>query len=384
MTTQRMYDATAIRTAAQGRWRQIFESLGYSGECLTGAHSRCPGICVGDGGGKDRFQFDDKDGSGSWLCYQGGAGLVSGDGISALMHFQGIGFREACTILGELLLGERGEFAGKRASLGAGVAPEPKAEKGPKVELNLDAMRAKYREEFGLPGWWERKSPAPIKVDPAGFLDAIFQPGDRIVICTRYKSPGDFMHWVGRGTFRLGRRPGIQAVPSAMPTGSPEGVWFMAQPVSGEWVPKPSKPNELTRRSGRTVTAWRYMVLECDAPSHWSYEQKQELSRLWLSVLAQLPFPIAALYTSGGFSVHCLVRLDGISIKGEFDELRRVICAYLVPYGVDPNAVTAVRLTRLPGCYRGDRPQRLLYLNPSPDPWSPPVCQGGNVIWKGQ
>ena len=39
----------------------------------------------------------------------------------------------------------------------------------------------------------------------------------------------------------------------------------------------------------------------------------------------------------------------------------------LVTLGADPGALSAVRLTRLPQARRGDRVQRLLYLNPAPD-----------------
>lgn len=37
-----------------------------------------------------------------------------------------------------------------------------------------------------------------------------------------------------------------------------------------------------------------------------------------------------------------------------------------VPLGADPQALTAVRLTRLPGCWRGETNeiQRLLYFEP--------------------
>ena len=33
-------------------------------------------------------------------------------------------------------------------------------------------------------------------------------------------------------------------------------------------------------------------------------------------------------------------------------------------YGADPAALTPVRLTRLPGCLRGGKEQKLVYLNP--------------------
>jgi hypothetical protein len=86
---------------------------------------------------------------------------------------------------------------------------------------------------------------------------------------------------------------------------------------------------------------------------------------LWLAALAQLPLKIAAIYTSGGKSIHALVRLDA-STKAEWDAVRDKIKPILVPLGADPAAMTAVRLSRLPQTLRGKAPQRLLYLNPQP------------------
>jgi putative DNA primase/helicase len=55
---------------ACGRWRQILPLLGIDSRFLTNKHGPCP-IC----GGKDRFRFDDRDGTGSYYCNQCGAGV---------------------------------------------------------------------------------------------------------------------------------------------------------------------------------------------------------------------------------------------------------------------------------------------------------------------
>ncbi|MDQ6955527.1 MAG: DUF3631 domain-containing protein [Mariprofundaceae bacterium] len=54
---------------AQGRWGEILSRFGVDAACLDGKHRACP-VC----GGVDRFRFDDKDGSGSHICSQCGAG----------------------------------------------------------------------------------------------------------------------------------------------------------------------------------------------------------------------------------------------------------------------------------------------------------------------
>ena len=61
-----------------------------------------------------------------------------------------------------------------------------------------------------------------------------------------------------------------------------------------------------------------------------------------------------------------LLSLDAAS-KADWDAQVRAIKPVLVTLGADPGALSAVRLTRLPQAKRGDRVQRLLYLNPKAD-----------------
>lgn len=55
---------------ARGRWREILPRVGLETRFMTGRHMPCP-LC----GGRDRFRFDDRDGSGSYFCNQCGAGV---------------------------------------------------------------------------------------------------------------------------------------------------------------------------------------------------------------------------------------------------------------------------------------------------------------------
>lgn len=68
----------------QGRWRGILLTLGIADTFLTGKHGPCP-MC----GGKDRFRFDDKDGSGSWIC-SGCPDRQSGFGIHLVQGVLGL------------------------------------------------------------------------------------------------------------------------------------------------------------------------------------------------------------------------------------------------------------------------------------------------------
>ena len=221
--------------------------------------------------------------------------------------------------------------------------------------------------------WLRRRSPLPVVhgVRPgiaADFLEALYEPGERVLVFWSEMSQGDWLYEVGRGAFRLGREPGVRATPAELPTSGKNGIWFLAPPVSGQWEKGSEK---MTRRSAVNVTSWRWMVLESDdAPAD-----------LWLRALAKLPLPISALYTSGGRSVHALVRI-GAESKAEWDAVRDAIKPPFVELGADPGVFSAVRLTRLPGCYREGkthrdrsytrypkpRPQELLWLDPHAKP----------------
>jgi putative DNA primase/helicase len=73
--------------AATGRWREILPRLGISPRYLRNRHGPCP-VC----GGKDRFRFDDRNGSGSFFCNQCGPGA----GIMLLRRFRGWDYATAC------------------------------------------------------------------------------------------------------------------------------------------------------------------------------------------------------------------------------------------------------------------------------------------------
>jgi len=71
---------------AMGKWPGILVALGIDEQFLKKKHGACP-FC----GGKDRFRFDDKNGSGSFFCSQCGAG----SGFEFLMRQFGWSFKEA-------------------------------------------------------------------------------------------------------------------------------------------------------------------------------------------------------------------------------------------------------------------------------------------------
>lgn len=83
-----------VRALAAGRWLDILSRLGISRDYLKRRHRPCP-TC----GGKDRFRFDDKNGTGSFYCNNCGAG----DGFRLLALQYGLSSREVLTMVANLL-----------------------------------------------------------------------------------------------------------------------------------------------------------------------------------------------------------------------------------------------------------------------------------------
>jgi hypothetical protein len=151
-------------------------------------------------------------------------------------------------------------------------------------------------------------------------------------------------------------------VPAVIRAGGKNGLgcWYLCNPVDGKWHHNP-RQDTMSCRSEESLTAFRYAVLESD----------QAPADQWLAFIAQLPVRVSAIYTSGSRSIHCLVRLDAAN-KAEFDATVAPLKRPLKVLGADPACLSAVRLTRLPGCWRPEKNgfQRLLFLcsNPPPAP----------------
>jgi len=364
------YKAEDVREAARGAWGSILLRFGAGPGHLTGGHGPCPAC-----GGKDRFRYDDKEGKGTFLCSRGGGGILAGDGIDLVAHLKGVEWKVAVGLVGDVVC------PAKARKCGSGLPPRgdgsvaptaaPAEEPAPKVlRFDVEALRRFHRPDLAADvEWFAERSPVdPRDCGPVEFLERLFLPGEKVLIFTDQGSQGQYIHWAGHGSYVLGSKPGVKAKGSVLPRGGKEGVWFLCQPVDGRWYPNPRAPRtksgelKLSRRSMESVTAWRYLVLESDeAPE-----------ALWRNLLAQLPLPIAAIYSSGGRSIHALVKLR-VDSKGEWDAVKRQIAPLFTRLGADGGALSAVRLTRLPGCLRGERRQSLLYLNPEPE-LGLPIC----------
>ncbi|HEH9425762.1 TPA: hypothetical protein SIA32_000942 [Aeromonas sobria] len=81
-----------IQASMIGQWYGALESAGIT--LPKGRHhGPCP-LC----GGRDRFRFDDKDGRGTWICNQCGAG----DGLTLFARSSGLSVKEAIPFLASM------------------------------------------------------------------------------------------------------------------------------------------------------------------------------------------------------------------------------------------------------------------------------------------
>jgi hypothetical protein len=250
--------------------------------------------------------------------------------------------------------------------------PVPRASK-PRVKAEYDPETL---EQFGgrlgfnvTPEWLRERSPLrPEALTPGGFLRFLLKPGEKALVFDRFRSQGCQV-WTHPGP------AGDVNELNYLQDGC-EGVWFLNNPIDGQWrdidrLKRPNNPTGRSRRAEENVTSWRYCVLESDdAPKD-----------QWLNALVQLPLPIVSITDTGNDSgPHALVLVNATS-KPHWDEIvREGMGPQLTTLGADFGTMTAVRLTRLPNCMRGQtgRLQRLLYFDPEPD--SRPLCSKP-VLW---
>lgn len=133
-----------------------------------------------------------------------------------------------------------------------------------------------------------------------------------------------------------------------------EGAWVMVNPVTGAYK-SIERIGKRSRRAEENLVAYEYILVESDSVD----------MELWLRVLTKLDLPIVSVTTSGSKSAHALVRVNAKD-RADYLEKASELADLVIPLGADPAAMSAVRLTRVPGCVRSDtgKPQELIWFNP--------------------
>lgn len=230
-------------------------------------------------------------------------------------------------------------------------------EKHKEVKLNeklKDFVLKRAKERIGEEApedFLSKRSPVDVsKVDPLTFLKTIFRDGEYAFIADAMNS---------REAYKMLKvEKNVEYCPELdeISRNNSEGVWYVSNPVNGIKMTKNGKD---TYRSECNITDYRYCVVESD-------EVPQDE---WISILVTLCLPFAAIYSSGGKSIHSLIYI-GADTPEKWKAVVKKIKTYLVELGADPQTYNLSRLTRLPQCLRGNtrEMQKLLYLNPDPKP----------------
>ena len=222
------------------------------------------------------------------------------------------------------------------------IEPQPKVSlKREKDEDRLTALTAEGPlsvEEF------RQSSPVdPTTVTTHAFLSALY--GDRHnLIFTEQQSQG----------LTVWNKSLPEKATAAAVTNNTEGAWIMVNPVTGAYK-SIERIGKRSRRAEENLVAYEYILVESDSVD----------MELWLRVLTKLDLPIVSVTTSGSKSAHALVRVNAKD-RADYLEKAAEIADLVVPLGADPAAMSAVRLTRVPGCVRKDtgKAQELIWFNP--------------------
>lgn len=127
------------------------------------------------------------------------------------------------------------------------------------------------------------------------------------------------------------------------------GAWIRFNPLNGEGV------------RNTDIASFKYALVESD-----SLDIGKQLS-----IIHQLELPVAAVVYSGAKSIHAIVKVDASDSK-EYRE--RVSYLYKIcdknGLEVDSQNKNPSRLSRMPGCVRGDHKQFIIETNTGKETWS--------------
>lgn len=190
------------------------------------------------------------------------------------------------------------------------------------------------------------------------YLRALFQPDEYISWVTEAKQDDDGK-WkpAGKGTYwktcadtlkQLDKHP-EDICDTIGDYSTDAGAWIRFNPMSGEGV------------NNSNVTAYRFALVESDTMA---LDAQYRMYR-------KLNLPIAAMVTSGGKSIHAIVHIDAAN-AAEYRDRVEMLYTILANKGmvVDTQNKNPSRLSRLPGCIRGNSRQTLIATNVGCTNWN--------------
>ncbi len=192
------------------------------------------------------------------------------------------------------------------------------------------------------------KIPESLLEQATLFLESLYHEDDNVNVLLEPQKIDGIIKPIGGGITQK-RDKLISTIKRDYSSHSGNGAFFRFNPVKQIGTGKNGSYTDMD------VLDFRYCLIESD---------KLPL-RAQISLLAKLPLPICAITYSGGKSYHALVKISAKS-SNEYDQVVREIYEELIPFGFDQANKNSSRFSRLPGFCRGDKNQKLIYLNPNP------------------
>lgn len=301
-------------------------------------------------GGTDRFIVwpNHPSGRGRYWCRQCRKG---GDAITFLREGRGMGYFEALAALG---IAEEGSSTPRPgASLRIPRPPTPPRPAAPALPSPEEAVaRVKAHPVFSKAlGVTEADLWSASPITPRSDVDetahailALYRPGEFVNVMPEATATakGKLVPW-GKGITKTREEWDAYLREHPAPCHPQAGAWLRMNPTNGEG------------NTAEHIAAFRHVLLEAD-------ELPPECQ---LAIIASLP-SIAMVLSSGGRSHHAWVRVDKPDAKSYCADAKTILDAALAPFGIDHRNGDVARLSRLPGVMRGDRKQKLLYLDRHP------------------
>lgn len=225
------------------------------------------------------------------------------------------------------------------------------------ITVDEESPKVQYKE----PMPFKTKQKPPFQT--IEYLEACFDPGDHVNIVTRsFKDKDGRYKPYGIGVTSIT----VQEYCDMIRDNADNAEWFdmtfgSYDRNAGVWIRvNPIEPASAGQRgiSDKNITTYENALIECD-----TMPIKAQMAKI-----EELQLPCKAITYSGGKSVHAIVRVDGRSIA-DYKEKVKWLQDYCLEHDfpIDVQNKNPSRLTRLPGCQRGDKQQILIKTeNPIP------------------
>lgn len=207
---------------------------------------------------------------------------------------------------------------------------------------------------------WFEKSPVQIPEALADHGKALFQalyaPSENVNLVRTFFIADDGKPKPKGAGGIMTQEKWIEWFDKSGPPFSEVGCWIRFNPCNEKGTGKNGAVSDAD------IASFRYMMIESDTLP----------IDVQLSLYGKIELPLSAIIYSGGDSAHAWFKIDCKNAE-DYEETVKAIYEKIAPLGFDKANKNPSRLSRLPGVIRelggkGDKAQRLIYLNPKPKP----------------